>query len=371
MLTVLESLTVDPVTGTNVLSVSYRCLHPTEGIETVNGLLNSYQQFLQQLNDDSRIESLNLLTRSEEKLRSELEDREAAYLDLRKQGPFVGQDRDATSFQKTLLENLAASLTEARELRIDLEQRVEMLAHPTEVALSAQGVTENGIASNGSSDTERPVERPTHATRIPVVRQASYLASVDLHATSVAAEPQRLTDLELAKSTEYVQHARELMLAEMRERELAQHCGPKHPDLRAARQQVASWKERLESLNARAPLTLQHELSVAQTREKQLFELYQQELEKAKANDDFLVRESLELDGIERLKTIHNSIVAQLNDWHLVEPSEGAGTGVRVVVLESPSIGSGPVWPKKSLLMSLCVATGLLVGLGAVVVTKS
>ena len=371
LLTVLENLAVDPVNGTSVLSVSYRCGDPSEGIDTVAALLQSYQQFLLELQDDSRLESLNLLTRSEEKLRSELEDREAKYLELRKQGPFHGQEGDAGLFQKTALDHLATSLTDARERRIDLEQRVKMLVQSSEFATSTRHGTDHQAADVAELTSHWPAEAGVRTARGSLVRQASFLASVDApHQYNVGAGTEPLADVELTKTPEYMQHTRELMIAELRESELAQVCGPKHPDLRAAREQVASLQERLRVINERAPLTLQQQLSVAQSREDELLELYQQELEKANINDDFLVRGSLALDGIERLKTIHNSIVAQLNDWHLVEPGDGDGVGTQVVILESPSIGLGPVWPKKSLLLSLCVSVGLVIGLGAVVVTK-
>ncbi len=123
-------------------------------------------------------------------------------------------------------------------------------------------------------------------------------------------------------------------------------------------------------LNNHASVALQREIAATQIRENQLVELYNRELEKAKANDDFLLSEQQELDAIDRLKTIHNSMIAQLNDWHLVEPGEDGGLGTKVVVLEEPSIGLGPVWPRKSLLLGLCTAIGLLGGMGMIVASK-
>jgi uncharacterized protein involved in exopolysaccharide biosynthesis len=176
-----------------------------------------------------------------------------------------------------------------------------------------------------------------------------------------------LASMGMAATPEFDLVSRELLAAEMREDRLAQLCGPKHPDLQVVRGQIDSLRQRLTSLARQAPATLQRELIVATTREDQLLQLYDKELQAAKANEDFLVKEGLELDGIERLKTIHNSIVAQLNDWQLVEPSEEGTADVNVVVLEAPSIGTGPIWPRPPLLLSLCAATGMLVGLGIVV----
>jgi uncharacterized protein involved in exopolysaccharide biosynthesis len=373
LLAVLEKLAVEPVTGTNVLSLSYNCQVPTEGIATVESILDSYRQFLQQLNDDSRLESLHLLTRSEEKLRTELEAREAAYLELRKDSPFVGRDRDATTFQRTILENLAEAVSEARQHRIDLENRAELLAQAQSSTLDARLTQANhAVMKVATRDPDGDVSVGLRGLTpvVPVIARTELDSGVALRAHTTALKPELVASVGLAATPEFEFVSRELLAAEMLERELVHHCGPKHPDLRAARERVATWKQRLQTLTEQAPAALQHELVVAKSRENQLLQLYDQELQNAKANDDFLVKESLELDGIERLKSIHNSIIAQMNDWQLVEPSEDGGMGAKVVVLEAPSIGTGPIWPKKSLLLSLCAAMGTLVGLAIVVVTQ-
>ena len=368
ILTVLESLAVDPVSGTNVISVSYQCQDPSDGIRTVDGILRSYQQFLQDMNTDSRLESLRMLTRSEEKLRRELEDREAACLQLRKQSPFLGQQRDASLLQ---LESRAKALYEARDRRSDLQHRIETLTQSSAVATATGRAPHKliAVAVHGPVDEVQTVSEARSSSE-PLVRQAEFIGSAAPRNEDDAFDSDLSANVELAANPLYALISQELMEAQMLEKELSQSCGSNHPDMVAARAQVAARREQLRDLKERAPRALQLELTAAESRERQLLELYQQELEKAKANEDFLVKERLELDGIERLKTIHNSIVAQLNDWHLAEPGEEGGMGVRVVVLESPTVGAGPVWPKKSLLLSLSIAVGLLGGIGIVVVTN-
>jgi uncharacterized protein involved in exopolysaccharide biosynthesis len=371
LLAVQERLAVEPIPGTNVVSLSYDSRVPSEGISTVEGILNSYQQFLQELNDDSRLESLHLLTRSEEKLRSELEEREAAYVELRKQSPLIGRDRDAMTFQWTLLQNLAQALSEARQLRIDLQNRAELLADASPVSLPAAPASD-GITRVAArvADIDASSASQNRTVVVPVSTHSKVRSATAASENLLPLIPDALIGTGVATTPEFDLISRELLSAEMRESELAQYCGPKHPDLLAVKQQMASLKRRLAMITDQAPATLQRELVVAQTREDQLLDLYDQELQGAKANEDFLVKENLELDGIERLKSIHNSIVAQLNDWHLVEPSEDGGMGANVVVLQAPTTGTGPIWPKRSLLLSLCAATGMLLGLGIVVATK-
>ena len=72
----------------------------------------------------------------------------------------------------------------------------------------------------------------------------------------------------------------------------------------------------------------------------------------------------------ERLKTIHNSLVSQLRDWRLLEPGVDGVWGTKVSIIEAPTIGSGPVGPKSSILLGLCVALGLLGGIGMIAVME-
>jgi len=369
MVAMLENLTVSPVTGTNVLRVSYRCKNPIAGINMVQAILGSYQRFLQEMNDGSRMETLSLLTRSEEGLRSELEAREKHYRELRKQSQLVGTGKSATTFQTTLLERLQQTMSEVRDRRIDLQNRIELMtpssdadsvAHRAQYKLTA-------VDLDAPTDGER-VERITPSPPVHFVQHTEFRPSFGSSDDNAALD--LLANVKLTGTPDPSLIVQILYLAEVRQRELAKICGVQHPEMRAAREQVAAWKDRLRMLNNQAPVVLQREINAAHIRENQLLELYNKELKKAKANDDFLVSEQQELDGIDRLKTIHNSIIAQLNDWQLVEPGEDGGLGTKVVILEAPTIGSGPVWPRKSVLLSLCAAIGLVGGIGMVVATK-
>ncbi len=183
MLAVLGNLTVRPVSGTNVLGVSYRCKDSLAGVNLVQAILGSYQQFLQEMNDGSRLETLRLLTRSEEGLRSELEEREKRYQELRKQSPLIGQRKDATMSQTASLERLEQTLSEIRDRRLDLQNRIELMTQPPDAGLVAGHTRPElaAVAYNVSTEGEQFVQ---HADFRPALEPGDDHAALDLLANA-------------------------------------------------------------------------------------------------------------------------------------------------------------------------------------------
>lgn len=365
VLAVLTDLTVKPLSGTNVLSVTYRCKESEEGISLVQAVLDSYQQFLQDMDAGSRLETLQMLTRSEEQLRSELENREQRYRELRKQSPLIGQGKDA-NLQITMLEKLGQSLAEVRNRRIDFQNRITLLgkSSDTRVAVRRPPLELTAVAVAG----------PPPEEQAELVSWSPYMAEDALIPADVSSNKNialdLIADVKLTVTPSPAQIFEELYRAEVRQKELAERCGADHPEMRAANERIAAWKGQLQELNEQAPIALQREIDAALRRENQLAVLYNAELEKAKSSDDFLVVEKQEMDGIERLKTMHNSLVFQLNDWRLLEPGEDGVWGTKMSIIEAPTIGTGPVWPKLSIVLLLSAAIGLLAGIGMIAVLE-
>ena len=96
---ILDSLTVKPVLGTNVLSVGFASPDEARGIQTVEAIIASYREYLRKSDHDSHIESLGLLTREERELRGDLNEQERQYLQLRQNSALLGQGADAAAVQ--------------------------------------------------------------------------------------------------------------------------------------------------------------------------------------------------------------------------------------------------------------------------------
>jgi CRISPR/Cas system CSM-associated protein Csm2 small subunit len=264
---------------------------------------------------------------------------------VRKQSP----QTDETVFQTSLLDNLAQKLTEVKARRVDLQNRVELMQ-----------------LSTASSFAESWQQKLTPTRDAP--SEVDPGASIGLDEQYVVLD--LLAGVALTGLPDIAQLSQSLDELESRQMLLAQTYSQDHPDVRVVEAQISTCRDKLSVLAKQAAKALNREIAAAEAHENRLVEVYDNELEKAKAHDDFLVWERQELDGIERLKTIYNSIVAQLNDWRLVDPEEDGVWETKIAVLEPPSTGSGPIWPKASLLLSLYGAIGLLGGLAFAMVLE-
>ena len=160
----------------------------------------------------------------------------------------------------------------------------------------------------------------------------------------------------------------ELLTARLHEKELASRFGHKHPEIKAIREQIAILKSRLGETVRAAPAILDHELGSVKRDEERLGELYACELEEAKIADAYLVREQQAQAAIQRVQTIHDSILTQLREWQLSDDAVvGGRSGVKVAVLEAPTFtDSAAVWPTPTLVLGVFGMIGLIGGLGMV-----
>ena len=141
--------------------------------------------------------------------------------------------------------------------------------------------------------------------------------------------------------------------------------------MRAAAEKVASWQRRVDEAIDAVPVLLQQELDAAELQERQLSQLYQTEFEKAKTIDLQLVQEQQALDGIQRVQTIHDSILTQLRQWQLADQALAEGrTGVKVSTLEAPTLAERVAFPPPMLLLAVCTIVGLIGGASLVTVLE-
>lgn len=359
-LAVLKELSVKPVSGTNVLRVTYTCNRPQEGIELVRSIVASYQHFCQEMDDDSRLDALHLLTLSEKRVRGELGDHEKAYRELRRDSPLVGHGEDGSTLQAKLLLELGQSLAEATARRVELENQLasysaesakQFVSNPLPPALPgahALPVTTQVMAYRPNLDSPNG-HRTTSANRERLSASASWGLVSSFQSLGAPNAKELLEDLSRAK-------------VEMEE--LSRHCGPDHPLWQSTSEKVAALEDQIREMSDVFPSVLQRELDTAANREKHLQQLYQQETDKAKRNDEFVLQEQQALESLQRLQSIHSSLVVQLNDWRLTASESTRGTDVSII--EAPTIGSGPVWPKPAIVVVLSTCVGMFLGLAMI-----
>jgi capsular exopolysaccharide synthesis family protein len=346
VMTIISSLSVSPVLGTDVLGVNYRSLEAEETARTVKAIIASYREYLREIEHNSHLEALDLLARNERDLRNEMSTLETQYRELRNQSPLIGLARDSVSLQKAMLTSLGETLNQTKTRRIELEDQLEAMSRnraanvaganiPTLIPVSAQGSGFRGLG-----DLNQP------AVEVPFV--ANRLAAGD------------------TKSLE-----QELFTAQANEQSLLRTYGEKHPAIKAARGQVAYWERLLKDSQEAAPQVLQQELDAVRIHENHLGEVYKEEYAKAKEVDSYLLQEQQAIDGIQRVQQVHQTVLAQLRQWQLADASLASGrSGITVSVLEPPDLAAREAWPPPFLLLAVCGLVGLVGGFGTISVLE-
>jgi len=277
--------------------------------------------------------------------------------------------------QRALLTQLGQKLTDARNRRIDLENRMHALGN-VPPPIVAQAAPPRPALYTASYSTSWKRETPTFGARedadtllheggsLPAFDGES-LGDMDFERWCAVAENGgiELGDLRPIRQG--------LVLAKAKRDALAERFGPKHPDFRAAERHVGAWKSRLQEAIGRTPQIIRQELQTAEQYERRLADIYKQEFAEAKTVDGYLLEEQQLLDSIGRVQTIHDSILTQVQQWQLADRALAEGrAGVKVRELETPALAEQVLFPPPWLLAFLCVVVGLIGGSTAITVIE-
>lgn len=359
----LAALDAHPVMGTHVISVSYRSHHVPHAVDAVEEVIASYRRYLRQSEQDNYLETLRLLTQSEKELRTDLQDLERRYRDLRKDSPVTGNGKNGSDVQMVLVQQLGQKLTETRNRRIELENQLQA-TRSWELA-RREALTAADPAPSGQVLTRTSTADPL----APPVDPRPLVTPVSMTERLTAAS--LLSEVMLPDGVDISQLQARLSEAELREKELAERYGAKHADLRAVREQVNSLRMQLQETIDAAPRVLERQLSAVEANEQRLLELYGSEQVKAKEIDVYLLEEQQARDQIERVHLLHDSILTQLRQSELTSQAVAEGrSGVKVTVLETPIAPRQPLWPSPLVLGIVCTAVGLVCASGLVVFSE-
>ncbi len=365
---ILKSLKVQPVLGTNVLSIDFYGPEPGQATKIVEAIIESYRRYLYGIDHDAHLESLRVLTRSERDLRLDLSELERQYLNLRKKSPLMGQGKDAISVQRILLTHLGQKLTDARNRRIELENRLQTLGNAPHSAVAAASPAQPALFTASLSKPWQPNEsifQSGNNRAAPGTSVHDGTLPLDFERWYAAAENGgiKLGDLRPIRQ--------QLFLVQTRQAALAERFGPRHPEMRAVEQQIATWQQRLQEVIHRAPKIMHQELQAAELYEQKLADLYKEEFSEAKTVDGYLLEEQQLLGGIHRVQSIHDSILTQVQQWQLADQALAEGrSGVKVSELETPAMTERVIFPPPLLLAFLCVVVGLIGGSAAITILE-
>jgi uncharacterized protein involved in exopolysaccharide biosynthesis len=306
----LPIVAATPITGTNVVVISYRTPDPAWGTAFVAALIESYGAYARSIERTTPERALELVRRKEKEIREELTARESEYQKLRGASQSFGEGSEALTVQKAVLERHAQMLVDARTHRFDLENR-----------LAAARASSRGGA--------RPV--PEAAARLQ----------------------------------------EELWRAELRLAQASDRFSDEHPEVVSARNEVETLKRQLAASRLADVAALEREVAAARETERRLEEAYEREVRKGIALDAHRLREEELLEKIRSLRSVHELALEKLKtlELHYEAASEGDG-GVIVRVLDGPAASTGPVWPQPVLVLLPCAFVGLLGGLGLALLSE-
>ena len=364
----MERLSVDPLIGTNVLSVRFRDGDRQRAIDTVEAIIDCYQNYVQVTEKDTHRETLELLTQQDEKLRGELAQLHEQQRKLREQIADATQVRESAKVRETMLADVSQTLSTAKSRRIQLEHHIDTFFSPQSPSNVAQASrSTNSDLDDGSATRFVSVQAREQDTK-------DALAYGDMkQAIDVLARMSREDWLGLEDPTPL---RTALLDAKADEARTIHKYGPKHPNLKAVQGRINDLNERLRRVVESAPQALERELASIRRHEQSLTDVYEQalasiqkDIEKSKVIDGYTLKEKHTLAEIQRVQTSHDALSARMNQWELVDQAVGGGRlGVVVRMLEEPSAIQTGIQAPLSLALGISGLLGLMGG--AVVVSQ-
>jgi uncharacterized protein involved in exopolysaccharide biosynthesis len=162
-----------------------------------------------------------------------------------------------------------------------------------------------------------------------------------------------------------------LRAAEQRLAELRRNYSERHPEVRAAREQIEALRSPLPQASAGQAADLERRLMAARDTERRLTALYEQEFRKSKEVDLERLRERRLAEQVASAQEAHASALKLLQEKRLtVEAMAQEGAGVVVRVLEAPEVLDDALWPRPVPVLFCCLVIGGLAGLGLAVVME-
>jgi uncharacterized protein involved in exopolysaccharide biosynthesis len=345
---VLKSLSVSPVIQTDVLKIGMRGTNADEAKAFTQALIQVYREHVQQGDQERYTSDVNVLTQREAELRRQLEELQAEYVRFRSRSPLIGQGRETLDVAGMQLSQIGRQLSDARNRRIALEDRV----HVFDIA-AAQGFSPEYMARVLPVTHLPPLLGPGDDRR--TINRISLLAD-DGAVTNV------LRGSSAAGGNDIGEIQQQLWQARMRAIQLSQQFGPRHVDVLATQEQIRYWEKLLVERTEVAAKEVLQELEAVKATETKIEELYTAESRRAKVIDDFLVEEAVLNGKIQRASESYARTLAQLHDYQLTDEALRHGR-----LLDGPELLEEVVWPQTKILLGLC---GLLGMVGGVVVVS-
>jgi len=343
---VLDKLDVEPLLGTHVLSLQFQAYDKDQALAMLSSVIASYREFLQDRERSSHQEVILLLADRERELREEIARLHREFERMHSLSPLLGRDEQAAEAQRASLTKLAELVSTTKQRRIQLENYRSELAvlREREQHLadqqppSSEPTTMVGAAASGLDSAALTLQNQRRAA-------ADLLSRMSREGVVSLEDPVRLQEA--------------LSEALVREAELDQKFGERHPEIRAVRGLIRSLRDRIDQSVLNAPQMVDRELQSVRDHEARLTSAYEEEFDRVKEVDGFLLREQQALSEVERVQAVHDTVVTQLHQLDLADEAVSGGRpSVSVRILDGPVVDTDQTWPKPLPLLALCAVVG-------------
>jgi succinoglycan biosynthesis transport protein ExoP len=322
----------------SILTLSFRGPVSHECATVVQAILDSYQEFLDETYRNMGEDTIALIEKAREVLRTDLQQQEEAYREFRQRSPLVSQGTDEVNPRQDRLAAIESQLSELLLRRADFEAQLETIQSATKVGRSRGELV--ALVSDLANRTE---------TNYGVRNVALTLDS-------------------------------ELFSLLQAERKLRNRYGPNHPHVQSVRQRIEATREFFALPNAAYnPATkpnkeeddsqssdpvrlynryLEQELDRVRISEQLLSTLYDREHEAAKQLTTFELQDEEFNRNISRTQKLYDGVVSQLQGASLVK--DYGGFDARII---APARIGEKVWPNALIVFPGAVFLGTVFGL--------
>lgn len=336
---VLKSIRVSPVEGAEVVGVVCTLETVEEAEQMLVAIIQSYRQHLEESKHSAEWQSLAMITEKELEVRQPLEDKQEEYLQFRRDNSFLGLGRETGKVYVEYLTNLGKGLVDTKLKRLKLENQLDQLtSSPNDVTLEAPFANDRVL-----KDADRRADKIAQA--VFVLRQNA----------------ERFGQLDQFESLQ-----KELRETRQWEEELNGVYGDKFPLLRSARAQIESTTTHLSNMFTTIKGVLEHQLETIRENEQSLEILYAEEIQRTRELEMLRLEEQQFVDAIERLQSVHDSILDEMHNRQLATAT-GQGS-IFVEIMSPPKATARPVWPIKEVVFGICGCIGLMLGCGVAII---
>jgi len=340
-----------------VLNVGFKHSSPEESKQVLEALLTHYQSFLNEKFQDVNKEAADLITEARSALSQELVSAEKSYQDYREQAPLLWNGDVSTNVHRNRYDQLQAELS---LLSIQINEAESRMSVVKQVVDQQE--------KHGATDLERLVvidEKNAERVGILLAVQQGKADTAEFQAR----QPERL---EFARS-EY----EGLFQLKMKEKELLQNFGVRHPAVENIREQIQIAQSFIEGksthlgveesdqslqpkdLQAAYVNLLSRDLDTLYQRRRELETLAKREEEAAKTLVKYEIEGETLRQRVSRQQELYDAVVDRLREINITKDS---GSIINEVIAEA-EVGE-EVWPKIPLCLALGTLFGLVLGAG-------